>query len=148
MDFLRRTRKEARGALVAVAVGAMLVAGGGLAAAHPDCPPGLNPAVEYRLFFGLTDATGRTVTKAEWEAFVADEIRPHFRAGFTQVDGFGQWEDDEGTLHREPVKLVIGMIAPTAAYASQAVDEISEEFERRFVDPVFRTVIAVCSGLS
>ena len=40
--------------------------------AGAECPKGLNPVTEFRLFFGLTDSAGNTVTKDEWRAFLAD----------------------------------------------------------------------------
>ena len=119
------------------------------AAAHPACPDGLQAGVEFRLFFGLSDGSGRTVSQSEWEEFLADTIIPRFRAGSTVVDGVGNWEDPDGAIQREPVKVVIGLIARTAEVAMQAVDEISDEFEQRFdQDPVFRTFGEVCFGLS
>ena len=119
------------------------------AAAHPACPDGFEPGVEFRLFFGLSDSGGRTVSDAEWNEFLADTITPRFRAGVTVVHAAGQWEESGGTIQREPVKLVMGAMARTAGEALQAVNEISDEFEQRFdQDPVFRVVGEVCFGLS
>ena len=119
------------------------------ASAHPACPDGFEPGVEFRLFFGLRDGAGRTVSEAEWEEFLADTVTPRFPAGMTVVDGAGQWEEPGGTIQREPVKVVMGAMARAAGDALQAVNEISDAFEQRFgQDPVFRVVGEVCFGLS
>ena len=51
------------------------------AAAERDCPKGLEPVGEFRLFFGLADTPGRMVTDEEWRRFLADIITPRFSAG-------------------------------------------------------------------
>ena len=37
----------------------------GPAGATQECPKGLEPISEFRLFFGLADSTGKTVTEDE-----------------------------------------------------------------------------------
>lgn len=66
--------------------------------AGAECPVGLSPVTEFRLFFGLTDAAGNTVSEEEWGTFLNDTITPRFRAGLTVIDAGGQWLDTTGTL--------------------------------------------------
>ena len=35
-----------------------------------ECPKGLVPVTEFRLFFGLADAAGKLVTDDEWQRFL------------------------------------------------------------------------------
>ena len=135
-----------------VALAAVLLLAGGLAAgpaaADRGCPKGLKPITEFRMFFGLADAAGKTVTEEEWQRFLADTITPRFRAGLTVLDARGQWQEPSGNLQREPVKLVIGAVSTDAERTMTLVDEISAEFEARFEqDPVFRMSRGGCSGI-
>jgi hypothetical protein len=113
------------------------------------CPDGLQQVVRYELFFGLDHADGRSVSAAEWEAFVADTITPRFPLGLSAFDVKGQWQRPDGTVERENTKMVMLAHPPPADAGMSLVDEISREYQRRFdQDPVFRSVSHnECSGL-
>ena len=126
---------------------AMGLAAGPAGAGH-ECPKGLEPVSEFRLFFGLADSTGKIVTEEEWQRFLGDTITPRFRAGLTVLEGRGQWLEPTGNLQREPVKVVMGAVAADAVRSMTLVDEISVEFQARFnQDPVFRMWNAACAGI-
>ena len=130
--------------LISLAMG--IVAGPAVAA--QECPKGLKPVGEFRLFFGLADGAGRTITEGEWQQFLADTITPRFQAGLTVLEGRGQWLEPSGSLQREPVKVVVGAVASYTDQSMQLVDEISAEFEARFKqDPVFRMWNSACAGI-
>ena len=121
----------------------------GSADAAQDCPKGLKPVGEFRLFLGLADMAGKTVTEDEWQQFLADTITPRFQAGLTVLEGRGQWLEPSGNLQREPVKVVIGAVASDMDQSMKLVDEISAEFEAQFKqDPVFRMWNSACAGIS
>ncbi len=137
-----------RNRLGALAVALALVPTMEVSAADLDCPAGLEPAGEFRMFFGLTDGAGRTVGEEEWQSFLADTITPRFRAGLTVLAGRGQWLAPGGALQREPVRVVMGAIAADADGGMKLVDEISAAFEARFgQDPVFRMWNPACAGI-
>ena len=118
------------------------------AAAARECPEGLEPVGEFRLFFGLADATGKVVTEEEWQRFLADTITPRFRAGLTVLEGRGQWLEPTGNLQREPVRVVMGAVAADTDRSMKLVDEISAAFQARFgQDPVFRMWNPACAGI-
>ena len=120
----------------------------GSAGAAGECPTGLIPVTEFRLFFGLADAAGKVVTDDEWQRFLADTITPRFRAGLTVFEGKGQWLEPSGNLQREPVKVVVGAVTSDADESMKLVDEISEGFRTRFnQDPVFRLSVTACAGI-
>ena len=130
--------------LISLAMGV----GAGTAGAGQECPKGLKPVSEFRLFFGLADAAGKTVTEDEWQRFLADTITPRFQAGLTVLEGRGQWLEPSGNLQREPVKVVMGAIASDIDRSMRLVDEISAEFQTRFEqDPVFRMWNTACAGI-
>ncbi|MDE0538710.1 MAG: DUF3574 domain-containing protein [Rhodospirillales bacterium] len=129
-------------------LGSLLAGTATVANAGEECPRGLEPVTEFRLFFGLADSAGNTVTEDEWRAFLADTITPRFPAGLTVLDAGGQWLEPSGRLQREPVKVVIGVLSTKAAEDMKLVDEISAAFQARFAqDPVFRMSGSGCAGV-
>ena len=97
------------------------------AGALAECPKGLIPVTEFRLFFGLADAAGQVVTEDEWQRFLADTVTPRFRAGLTVFEGSGQWLEPSGNLQREPVKVIVGAVTSDVDESMKLVDEISAE---------------------
>ncbi len=60
------------------------------------------------LFFGRNVAGREPVTEAEWAAFAAQVLTPHFPDGFTVIDGDGQWRDPRtGRIARERTKIML-----------------------------------------
>ena len=117
--------------------------------AEKSCPDGFNYVTEYRLFFGLDDSAGNRVSEADWQAFLEDTITPRFPAGLTVIDVKGQWREPGGDIQRENTILVIALQGSPIGDGLRLINEISEEFVRRFnQDPVFRVIDKVCSGLS
>lgn len=120
----------------------------GAAGAARECPAGLEPVTEFRMFFGLTDRHGKVVTEDEWQRFLADTITPRFPAGLTVFDARGQWQPPSGELKRGPVKVVMGAVSADAAKSMKLVDEISAAYAKRFnQEAVFRMAAPVCAGL-
>lgn len=114
-----------------------------------SCPDGFQHSVAYRLFFGLDHADGRSVSQDEWDAFLADTITPRFPWGLSVIDVTGQWQKPNGELERENTKLVMLNHPPPLADGLTLIDEISQEYERRFnQDPVYREIFEnMCNGL-
>lgn len=126
----------------------MLLSLAGPAGAMQQCPKGLEPVTEFRMFFGLADENGKVVGEDEWRQFLADTVTPRFRAGLTVFDARGQWLPPSGELQREPVKVVIGALSSDPAKGIVLADEISVAFANRFnQDPVFRMAAPTCAGL-
>ena len=126
----------------------LALAAAGSAGAVAECPKGLIPVTEFRLFFGLADMAGKVVREDEWERFLADTVTPRFQAGLTVFEGRGQWLEPSGNLQREPVKVIVGAVTSDVDESMKLVDEISEEFRTRFnQDPVFRMSDTACAGV-
>ena len=96
--------------------------------------------IETRLFFGLAMPDGKTVTAAEWDAFVADVVTPRFPDGLTVLDARGQYRlPESGEIRREPTRVVL-VVHPDDAASSAALDAIVAEYRRRFAQ---RSVLRV-----
>ena len=117
-------------------------------AEDPACPEGTDPFVEYQLFMGRGGQGGEVVDDAAWEAFLGDVVTPRFPDGLTALDGAGQWRGSEGMIEKERSKLLI-ILAPPGDDGMRLIDEISEEYERRFnQESVLRTVNDSCVSFS
>ena len=83
-----------------------------------------------------------------WDAFLGDTVTPRFPDGLTVLDGAGQWRGSEGTIQKERSKLLV-ILAPPGDDGMRLIDEISEEYERRFnQESVLRTVNDSCVSFS
>lgn len=112
------------------------------------CPEGTDRWTEYQLFFGLSQGDGGTIPEEAWREFLADTVTPRFPDGLTVLSGNGQWRDSSGEVLREGSKLLI-IYAPPGEDGRRAIDEISEEYERRFdQESVLRVIGSACVSFS
>ena len=132
--------------LTCIVVAAAAACGGGEEV--EACPEGTDAWTEYRLFFGLSQTDGGTISEDAWREFLADTVTPRFPDGLTVLSGNGQWRDPSGTVLREGSKLLV-IYAPPGADGRSAIDEISEEYERRFnQESVLRVIGKACVSFS
>ncbi len=110
------------------------VAGCAVAGPSGDCAPGAgSPMIVYELFFGRTiDGRDSPVSDAEWNAFVAQVVTPNLPAGFTVLNGQGQWQNPATTeIVRDPTKILI-VAAPSTRQTAGAIKTIRQAYEQRF----------------
>ena len=97
------------------------------------CAPreGLKPSlVEDDLYFGLSTSQG-PVTSAQWEGFLNQEVTPRFPDGLTVIDAKGQWKNAQGTIGKEPTKVLI-LIHPDNAEEDKAVQGLIDVYKKEF----------------
>ena len=112
------------------------------------CPEGSDRYAEYQLLLGRSTSDGGEVSEEEWLAFLADTVTPRFPDGLTVLDAAGQWRDGAGAIQRERSKL-LWILAPPGDEARRLIDEISEEYERRFnQESVLRILGSACASFS
>jgi hypothetical protein len=70
------------------------------------CAPLGTAYTRTTLYFGLTRPTG-TVSEAEWQAFLRNDVTPRFPDGLTVLEGDGQYRRTDGTIGRERSKVVV-----------------------------------------
>ena len=71
-----------------------------------SCAPLGTAYMRTTLYFGLTRPTG-TVSEAEWQTFLQEEVTPRFPNGLTVLEGAGQWRRADGTIGREHSKVLV-----------------------------------------
>jgi hypothetical protein len=114
--------------------------------ATSTCPAPLKPAVEVDLYFGGDAGNGRTVSEAEWAAFMAEEVTPRFPDGLSVIDVAGQYREPSGRMVREKTKFVVVVIFDAPAHLPK-VQAVVDAYKRRHnQNSVFRTEHAVCAG--
>jgi len=69
---------------------------------------------------------GGTVTQADIDTFIVEVVEPRFPQGFTMWRAQGRWRGGSEET------MVIEIIHPLDARLSDAVEEIAEEYRRRF----------------
>lgn len=95
------------------------------------CPPGHNSLVRDGLYFGLTEPSGREITDAEWEGFLTSTVTPAFPAGFTVLSARGQWKGNDGTVVKEPSRLLV-LFHPPSSTADSSIRSIIGRYRTDF----------------
>ena len=130
--------------LVAVAVGVGACSG----TDRQVCPDSSEEWVRYQMFLGRGTTSGEVVDDSAWDAFLRDSVTPRFPDGLTVVDGYGQWRDAGGEIRGERSTVLV-ILVPPGEDAAGRVDEISHEYEERFMqESVLRVVDQACVSFS
>jgi len=114
----------------------LLVLAGSVSAACSDtnevtCPEGSEAFVRYELFMGRSGPGGEVVTDQAWDAFLGDTVTPRFPDGLTVLDAQGHWRNSEGEILKERSKVLV-ILAPPGDEPRGLIDEVSDEYKRRF----------------
>ena len=129
---------------VVLMIAAFALAACAPSAAEMPCPDGSERYDEYRLFFGRNIGDAEGVSDEDWRAFLEDTVTPRFPDGLSVFDAAGQWRDSQGSIVRERSKMVL-ILAEPSSDAVRRLDEIAEEYKRRFSqESVLRVVDSAC----
>ncbi len=125
------TRQARCVGLMVLAVGAGCYRGPAAGPVPVACPPGHASLVRDALYFGLTEPSGRLITEAEWETFLAKVVTPAFPAGFTVLSATGQWRGADSTIVREPSRVLV-LFHPAATSADGEIRTVIEHYRGTF----------------
>lgn len=92
--------------------------------------PGENEHID-RLAFGLGIRDTGFVSDSAWEVFIRDVVTPRFPQGFAVYRTEGQWRLDNGTIVKEPGRIIELIHVPDAATEAKVV-EIADYYVRKF----------------
>ena len=89
--------------------------------------------IRTELYFGLSRKGKPDVAETEFQTFIDVIVTPRFPDGLTIVEGRGQWRESDQTIAKERSKVLI-LIYPKRdkRLASRKIDEIREEYKKRF----------------
>ena len=84
------------------------------------------------LFFGRNVPGRAPLTEAEWAEFAAQVVTPNFPAGFTVMDGAGQWQNPAtGKISGEPAKILL-IAVPRSPDLPDRLSAVIEAYKARF----------------
>jgi hypothetical protein len=116
------------------------------AAAADRCRPPLEPWSQVELYFGRDLGGDAVVSEEAFQHFLAEVVTPLFPDGLSVVEVAGQFRDGEGTIVREPTKLLI-LLVPDAAGVAPDVETIIAAYKERFdQQSVLHAEQPVCVG--
>jgi hypothetical protein len=92
---------------------------------------GLKEMARTELHFGLSMPDGKTVSDAQWQAFVDEHIVPKFKDGLTLLDASGRRVGKDKKVVKESVKIVI-LIHPDTPRSRIDVFNIISAYRMRF----------------
>ncbi|MEO8200054.1 MAG: DUF3574 domain-containing protein [Gemmatimonadota bacterium] len=116
------------------------------AAAPFTCEASTHPFTRWTLYFGMKRPQGADITEADWDAFLRNEVTPRFPSGFTVLDGHGQWRGDDGTIVREPSRILI-LLQPDTRGIRFAIGEIVSRYKALFQqESVIEELTRVCAA--
>jgi len=92
---------------------------------------GLKELVRTELYFGMSMADGKTISDADWQTFVDEQITPKFKDGLTIIDASGQCLDKSKKLIRERTKVVI-LVHPDTPRSRIDIFNIINAYKTRF----------------
>jgi len=94
-----------------------------------------SPSRFYRteLYFGRDKPDGSVVRDDEWKDFLDREVTPRFPAGFTVLDGTGQYRDKSGKIVKEPSKVLVFLYSKADRKpAGSKINEIRAAYCKQF----------------
>ena len=93
------------------------------------------PATLYRrteLFLGSSRPGGQPVTIGEFARFLKEVVTPRFPAGFTVLEGHGQFRDRHGTIVQEGARIVVLLYDPLDRTAGARIEAIRSAYAQVF----------------
>jgi hypothetical protein len=101
---------------------------------------------QVELYFGRGLGGDAVVSEEAFQSFLAEQVTPFFPDGLSVVDVGGQFRGDDGTIVREPTKLLI-LLMPDAAEVVPDVETIVAAYKERFdQQSVLHAEQPVCVG--
>ncbi|MES1021651.1 DUF3574 domain-containing protein [Gloeocapsa sp. BRSZ] len=89
-----------------------------------------NILLQDELYFGRS-RPGGIVSEEQFQRFLRNVVTPRFPDGLTVVDASGQFRGSNGTIVREPTKVLI-LIYPNSPAKRRAIEEIVNLYKTQF----------------
>jgi hypothetical protein len=103
------------------------------------------PMVETMLFLGM-NRPGGTVSEEEFQRFVAAEVTPRWREGYTILSGEGLWYSEQRQASERESSRVLIRLHDGSQAASAGIEQIRWAYVRNFAqDAVLRIDHPACA---
>ena len=128
-----RERRRVAAVLALMFVSGLVIGRGVLQRpALPACVADQQVSHTTQLFFGTRKKDGSEVSAAEWQAFVAEEIAPRFKEGFTLLSGTGYWQETPGQPPAREASHVLVRVHKGTPADRQDFETIIARYKARF----------------
>lgn len=122
---------------------ATALAGCAPAVTTPICPHAA--MTETRLYFGLSEPSGRIINDRAFADFVAKDVTPRIPAGFTIHQGRGFWKDEASPRTISEDSRILVHLHQASPETNAALDAIADAYKARFrQQAVMRTDSVTC----
>jgi Protein of unknown function (DUF3574) len=91
-----------------------------------------NRVARTELFLGRAKPDGTTVTDAELQRFLDDEVAPRFPDGLTVLSGSGIFRGADGAVRHEGTSVLILLYPEGQRGSSRRIEEIRERYATTF----------------
>jgi hypothetical protein len=98
-------------------------------AADSGCGPG-TAYTRTTLYFGLSRPAG-TITDADWQAFLREQVTPRFPEGLTVWEADGQWRRPDASIAFERAKVLL-LVHDGGARARSDLAAIVSHYKHKF----------------
>lgn len=95
-----------------------------------ECGPEGKSYVRTTLYFGLSRPAG-SISDAEWQEFLTNEVTPRFPDGLTVWEADGQWRRADATIGRERAKVLL-VVHDGKTAALKALQELVARYKQKF----------------
>jgi hypothetical protein len=132
---------------LAIAAGAVLLAGCQTMPPAAACPAGQDYVRTAQLFFARRTGEEPRVSDDEFRRFVDAELTPRFREGLTVMDAGSQWRNDPDKLVSGAARVVV-IVLPKGHDESAKIEAVRAAYRTRFHrDSVVRIGAPSCVAL-
>jgi hypothetical protein len=109
------------------------------------CSPVGTAYTRTTIYFGLTRPMG-SISEAEWQNFLRDEVTPRFPDGLTVLEADGQYRRADGSIQRERSKVVV-ILHDEKPATREALGDLVVRYKKNFAqESVLWETARVCAA--
>lgn len=87
--------------------------------------------LKTELYLGGTQRGGRIVSEQDWSSFLAKVLTPVFPRGLTVYDAYGQIQQADGKIRRQPTRVVV-IVLPRQPNQEIRFSSVIQAYQRQF----------------
>ena len=87
--------------------------------------------LKTELYLGGIQRGGQIVSEGEWSSFLAKVLTPAFPRGLTVYDAYGQIQQADGKIRRQPTRVVV-LVLPRQPNQETSFSSVIQAYQRQF----------------
>lgn len=93
--------------------------------------PGSGGWLKTELYLGGTQRGGQIVSEGDWSSFLAKVLTPVFPRGLTVYDAYGQIQQADGKIRRQPTRVVV-IVLPRQPNHETSFSSVIQAYQLQF----------------